>query len=189
MLAQGGVWRKIGYSPSGSVTPSGGKAPMIRRARLAGGTGALVVLAVSVTALYRPPASAPLHGVVDLTIGGADETRENYMFDDVRGLALDRRGRILVADSHDNNIRVFSPAGVYAFTIGRPGQGPGGLREPCCIAVAAGDTLWVEEFANRRKELNPGALPAPSTIVVANRPRVEVASDAESRAIVSSSTR
>jgi hypothetical protein len=87
---------------------------------------------------------------LDLTIGGPDEGRDAYIFSDIRGLALDPKGQILVADNKDHTVRIFSAIGEYRYTFGRQGQGPGDLLGPCCIAFAPSGQLWVKEFGNRR---------------------------------------
>jgi hypothetical protein len=95
--------------------------------------------------------SAPrFGGVIDLRIGGPDDSDKAYLFTDVRGLALDSTGRVFVADNQSSEVRVFSPTGRYQFTIGRPGRGPGDLLSPCCLAIAADGRLWVEEPPNLR---------------------------------------
>lgn len=71
-------------------------------------------------------------------------------FGDVSGLLSDSTGRIFVADGRANAIQVFSPAGDFEFSIGREGQGPGGLRSPCCIAWGPDGRLWVRDVGNSR---------------------------------------
>jgi hypothetical protein len=87
-------------------------------------------------------------GMVDLQLGEVDGPAP-FVFGRVTGLAEDERGRILVADFSANEVRVFSPAGDFLFSIGREGEGPGEMRGPCCLSVIA-DTLWVRDGGNRR---------------------------------------
>ncbi len=87
---------------------------------------------------------------VDLTIGGPEENRDAYVFSDIRGLILDPKGRIIVADNKDENIRVFSAVGEHLYTFARSGEGPGDVRQPCCLALSPRDDLWVKEFGNHR---------------------------------------
>lgn len=84
-------------------------------------------------------------GEVTLTIG--DPTANT--FGSISGLAFAPSGRILVADRLDQRVRVFSPAGVLLYGVGRPGRGPGDLGGPCCLTVK-GDTLWIKESQNHR---------------------------------------
>jgi hypothetical protein len=95
-------------------------------------------------------APARLQGVVDLTIGSVDETRDAYIFGHVSGLLLLSDGRILVADQTTHDVRVFGTDGRHQFTIGRRGAGPGDLTRPCCLTIAADGRLWVLDTWNRR---------------------------------------
>ena len=95
-------------------------------------------------------APARLQGVVDLTIGSVDETRDSYIFGHVSGLLLLSDGRILVADQTTHDVRVFGTDGRHQFTIGRRGAGPGDLTRPCCLTIAADGQLWIRDAGNRR---------------------------------------
>lgn len=91
-------------------------------------------------------------GTVDLIIGETDGADE-LVFSRISGLATDRRGRIYVADLESHEVRVFTPDGRLAYRIGRRGQGPGELQEPCCLALRNDDsTLWVRDNGNSRYE-------------------------------------
>ena len=113
----------------------------------------IAITCISGQRLLAQVAPTRLRGNVELTIGGAAETRDSYTFEDIRGLAYDSRGNILVADSRANIVRVFDNKGLYLFGIGRAGAGPGDLRAPCCITVLDGDRLWVQESGNYRFSL------------------------------------
>lgn len=95
-------------------------------------------------------APARLTGVVDLTIGSVDETRDAYIFGTVSGLLLLADGRILVADNSTHDVRVFGADGRHQFTIGRAGAGPGDLARPCCLTIAADGQLWIRDNGNHR---------------------------------------
>ena len=75
----------------------------------------------------------------------------NYQFGQVGAIALNSGGEILVSDNQAHEVRVFSPAGTYLRTVGRPGSGPGelGLGQ-LNVLVAPGDTLLVPDQRNRR---------------------------------------
>ena len=89
-------------------------------------------------------------GAVELAIG-ATEGADEVIFSRISGLTADRRGRIYVADLESHEVRVFGPDGRLAYRIGRKGQGPGELQEPCCIALQDGDsTLWIRDGGNAR---------------------------------------
>jgi len=93
---------------------------------------------------------ARLQGVVDMTIGSMDETRDSYIFGSVSGLLLLADGRILVADNTTHDVRVFGTDGRHQFTIGRRGAGPGDLTRPCCLTIAPDGRLWIRDVGNRR---------------------------------------
>jgi hypothetical protein len=91
-----------------------------------------------------------LRATVDLTIGGDAEGKETHLFEDIRGLAFDAQGNVIVADSRANNVRVFRKDGLHLYTIGRAGAGPGDLLGPCCVTATSGGRLWVQESGNFR---------------------------------------
>jgi len=75
----------------------------------------------------------------------------NYQFGQVGAIALNSRGEILVSDNQAHEVRVFSNAGSYLRTVGRPGSGPGELgRGQLSVLVGPGDTLLVPDQRNRR---------------------------------------
>jgi hypothetical protein len=92
--------------------------------------------------------STTLHGTVDLSIGEVDGADE-YTFARIGGITVDSGGRIFAVDNGAHTVRVFGPDGRFRFSIGRRGQGPGELNEPCCVALR-GDTLWVRDNGNNR---------------------------------------
>ena len=71
--------------------------------------------------LGRPPGSGRTPD------GTAPDGPEN--FGRIVGLAVDRHGRIYVADQTRHEIRVFDPAGSLLRTVGRHGAGPGKFQE------------------------------------------------------------
>lgn len=97
-------------------------------------------------------ADPPVHaGTVDLTIGmGPTESRADYQFPQISGLALHANGQIFVSDAKDATVRVFDSAGVLAYKLGQAGEGPGDLGSPCCINISNSGELWVKETANHR---------------------------------------
>ena len=65
-------------------------------------------------------------------------------------LALDRQGRVYVADEWLNRVSVFSDGGDYLGSWGRSGSGEGELLNPWGLAFDAGDDLWVADTGNNR---------------------------------------
>lgn len=105
---------------------------------------ALVLGARDVTAqsAARPPV---LRATIDLNIGEANETRDAYIFGAIDGLAMDAQGRIVVADSKDHTVRVFSASGRHLYTFGQLGKGPGDLDMPCCLTMSNTGEIWIKE--------------------------------------------
>ena len=89
-----------------------------------------------------------LHGEVDLILGASDSAPE-FEFSRISGLTADEDGRIFAADPEAAEVRVFTRSGRLAYRIGRKGQGPGELQDPCCLALRDG-SLWVRDNGNIR---------------------------------------
>lgn len=85
-------------------------------------------------------------GLVIGTANGSD----HESFGAVTGVLGDEAGRIYVLDSQASAVRVFDSTGTFLFSIGRFGQGPGELSEPCCLAWGPDSLLWVREGGNAR---------------------------------------
>ena len=68
---------------------------------------------------------------------------EHDAFGRVTGIAVDSRGRILVADERAHHFKVFGPSGAYLATVGRRGEGPGEFGAPRGIVVTPGDSVFV----------------------------------------------
>jgi DNA-binding beta-propeller fold protein YncE len=71
-------------------------------------------------------------------------------FDVPRGIAADLAGNILVADTNNNRIQKFTPAGVYLNMFGALGQNAGELREPNGLAVDSKGNIYVADVGNHR---------------------------------------
>lgn len=97
----------------------------------------------------RSDATVPRwHGAVDLAIGSLDGAHDQ--FGQLAGVAVDRGGRIFIADLQYNSIRAFDSTGRYLFDVGHPGSGPGELSGPCCLAFDGAGDLWVRDRMNGR---------------------------------------
>ena len=103
--------------------------------------------------IYRVPAQgtavsmpdAPAH---EMYTGGVGT--EPGQFDDARGIAVDDRGVVTVADSGNDRIQRFSSSGNPIGTIGESGSGPGQLDGPVGVALNRAGELYVADAGNSR---------------------------------------
>lgn len=84
----------------------------------------------------------------ELSIGEAEGPAE-YMFSQIRSVAVDDEERIYVLDEKEAHVKVFDLNGKYIRTIGRKGQGPGELQLPLFVYVTGQNELVVEDFTSR----------------------------------------
>jgi hypothetical protein len=78
------------------------------------------------------------------------ETGQHDAFGRIRSVALDGRGRILVADDLNHRVAVFGADGRFAGHAGRKGQGPGEMESPLRVVVDASDSVFVWDDSNGR---------------------------------------
>lgn len=62
------------------------------------------------------------------------------------GVTIDEDGRVVVADTHEHRIAIFSPEGELLETFGEYGEGPGQFIYPTDVAIAADGTWFVSEY-------------------------------------------
>jgi DNA-binding beta-propeller fold protein YncE len=67
-----------------------------------------------------------------------------------RGIVVDQRGRVLVADTGNKRIAVFDQDGNYLTEFGTSGFDPGQFDEPVAVAVSPGGTVYVTDTWNQR---------------------------------------
>jgi YYY domain-containing protein len=68
-----------------------------------------------------------------------------------RGAAVDREGRVWVADFGNNRVRVFNPEGGFLGGWGGRGSGTFGLQQPSAVAIQ-GEDLYIADTWNGRLE-------------------------------------
>lgn len=81
---------------------------------------------------------------------GAAEGDPHYEFGSIGGITVDSDGRIFVLDGQAQQIRVYSPDGIFEQTVGNRGDGPGELRAAMTVLLGPGDTLLVPDGRNLR---------------------------------------
>ncbi|MDH5468632.1 MAG: 6-bladed beta-propeller [Candidatus Aminicenantes bacterium] len=80
----------------------------------------------------------------ELSIGEA-EGRKEYMFSQVRSIAVDDEENIYVLDRKEVHIKVFDKDGEYLRTFGKKGQGPGEFNIPSSILITPQNEIVVED--------------------------------------------
>ena len=90
-----------------------------------------------------PPVEPILRiGAPTLTIG-RDDIDGPFLFGTILGVALDNNRNIYVLDGSDHSIRIFSPTGDFIGSAGRPGRGPGDLRDPLMLWHDGATSVYV----------------------------------------------
>lgn len=70
----------------------------------------------------------------ELCLGEA-QGPEEYMFSQLRDIAVDENGNIYLLDYKESHVKVFDKNGQYLNTIGKEGKGPGELDSPMSISI------------------------------------------------------
>jgi hypothetical protein len=81
---------------------------------------------------------------------GESEGREEYMFSQIRDIAVDNEERIYILDVKEGHLKVFDRKGVYIKTIGKKGQGPGELEYPLSVFITGQNGIMINDIRNRR---------------------------------------
>jgi DNA-binding beta-propeller fold protein YncE len=110
--------------------------------------------------IYRVPERAPSQfsslpeGATNMFEGGKGTGKGQFDFP--RGIAADRGGNILVADTNNGRIQKFSPDGTFLRSFGEPGAGEAEFKEPSAVAVDLGGNIYVADTGNHRvQKLRP----------------------------------
>jgi len=77
----------------------------------------------------------------------------NGQFSFSYGLAVDSRGRLLVADTHNHRIQVLDDNGVFVQKFGTSGTENGQFSYPSSVAVGVDDRIIVTEDGNHRVQV------------------------------------
>ena len=105
---------------------------------------------VRVTVSAAPPRTfATVDTIPALTLGGADVTGPTQ-FGNIRGVHVDRRGNLWVADGQSGEVRLFRPDGSFWKSVGRRGEGPGEFMGLRLLGSFRGDSVAVWDDAQGR---------------------------------------
>ena len=75
------------------------------------------------------------------------------MFTRPNGVAVDEEGNIIVADSRNDRIQVFTSAGRFISIFGVKGTGPGEFDRPSGICISPEGAIIVVDFGNNRVQI------------------------------------
>lgn len=81
---------------------------------------------------------------------GLDASHPHGSFAQITALAVDRLGRVYVADGLSREVKVFDSLGVHVRTLGRGGAGPGEFTFPAGLAWESDSRLWIRDAASSR---------------------------------------
>ncbi|MFV9506273.1 MAG: flippase activity-associated protein Agl23 [Oscillochloridaceae bacterium umkhey_bin13] len=90
------------------------------------------------------------------TITDGDPTRNEANplgFFGPRGIAVDNRGNVYIADTGNKRVIVTDDEGTFLYQIGSAGAGPGQFNEPTSVAVDAQGNLYVADTWNGRVQV------------------------------------
>lgn len=82
-----------------------------------------------------------------------ETTSPGTRFSMVRGLALDRLGRLYVVDTITGAVRVFDKNGTYLFSFGQVGFDDGEFLYPIGISVSDSGKIYIADWSNNRVQV------------------------------------
>jgi sugar lactone lactonase YvrE len=91
-----------------------------------------------------------LEGKSDKPLKTIDRALPESRFSMVRGLAVDRLGRLYVADTITSVIRVFDKNGEYLFSFGAQGMEEGGFVYPNGLFIDNSGKIYIADWGNNR---------------------------------------
>ena len=82
-----------------------------------------------------------------------DSTTPGNRLSMVRGIAVDRNGRLYVVDTIIGVVRVFDKNGGYLFSFGQPGSGDGEFVYPVGIHIDDSGRIYIADWGNNRVQV------------------------------------
>jgi tripartite motif-containing protein 71 len=68
-------------------------------------------------------------------------------------VAVDEEGNIIVADSRNDRIQIFSSSGTFIKSFGSKGIGPGEFDRPSGVCISSDGLVIVVDFGNNRVQV------------------------------------
>ncbi len=75
------------------------------------------------------------------------------MFVRPNGVVVDDEGHIIVADSRNDRIQIFSSSGMFLRKFGVKGNGPGEFDRPSGVCISPDGHVVVVDFGNDRVQV------------------------------------
>ena len=98
-------------------------------------------------------------GTLLRTVGSAGSG--NGQLSSPRGIAVDGKGNVWVADAVNNRVQVFGPTGEYLTKFGSLGGGNGQFSFPAAVALDPRGSVWITDMNNSRLQRWTGFTPWP----------------------------
>lgn len=142
---------------SSSTAPDMFLAPVLDRFTVSGPAAKLAFKAdvFAVTPDNKVVAYLPETREIVLIDGGVKKTlvREGKLQGQVRaprGIFVDKKGMIYVADTGNDRVQVFNPDGSYSNQFGESGSGDGQFKSPLSVAVNSKGNIYVADTRNKK---------------------------------------
>jgi RHS repeat-associated protein len=133
------------HKPTSVITdPGSGKLNLVHTTTYNATTGAILETTTPTgNAEYPPPALALQFG---------KEGSENGQFNAPKGLALDSKGNVWIANDGNSKVEEYGPEGKFIKSIGSYGTGTGQFKNPKGVAIDSKNDVWVADTGNSRLE-------------------------------------
>ncbi|XP_035206360.1 tripartite motif-containing protein 2-like isoform X1 [Stegodyphus dumicola] len=93
--------------------------------------------------------SIPMEDEFDLVMRVGKKGRNKGEFANPQGVCCTQEGKIVVADSNNQVVQVFSTLGEFKMRFGIRGRGPGQLQRPTGVAVTTTGNFVVADYENK----------------------------------------
>lgn len=95
------------------------------------------------------PSASPTPTIVSTAFVGG-EGAGSGQFSRPRGIAVDRKGNIYVADTGNARVQKFDPSGTFVAALGKTGTAEGEMKEPNGVALDEAGNIYVTDAFNHK---------------------------------------